>query len=78
LTYAVTVLLFVIANKLTTAANAILLQYTAPICVALFSFAILKEKVTAVDWGTIAALKTWTKKVWAILEKKCEQSFPMN
>lgn len=54
--YAVTVLLFVIANKLTTAANAILLQYTAPIYVALFSFAILKEKVTAVDWVTIAAV----------------------
>jgi drug/metabolite transporter (DMT)-like permease len=54
--YAVTVLLFVIANKLTTAANAILLQYTAPIYVALFSFAVLKEKVTAVDWATIAAV----------------------
>ncbi|WP_422446427.1 DMT family transporter [Thermoanaerobacterium sp. DL9XJH110] len=54
--YAVTVLLFVIANKLTTAANAILLQYTAPIYVALFSFAVLKEKVTAVDWATIVAV----------------------
>ena len=35
--YAGTVVLFVIANKLTTAANAILLQYTAPVYVALFS-----------------------------------------
>ena len=34
--YAGTVTLFVVATKLTTAANAILLQYTAPIHVALF------------------------------------------
>jgi len=54
--YAATVILFVIANKLTTAANAILLQYTAPIYVALLSFAILKEKVTAVDWVTIVVV----------------------
>jgi drug/metabolite transporter (DMT)-like permease len=33
--YAITVILFVVATKLTTAANAILLQYTAPIYVAL-------------------------------------------
>ena len=37
LAYAGTVILFVLANKMTTAANAILLQYTAPIYVALFS-----------------------------------------
>ena len=43
--YSTTVLFYVIANKLTTAANAILLQYTAPIFVALLSFWILKEKV---------------------------------
>ncbi|RKL62842.1 EamA/RhaT family transporter [Thermoanaerobacteraceae bacterium SP2] len=52
LAYAATVISFVIANKMTTAANVILLQYTAPIYVALFSFAFLKERVTALDWIT--------------------------
>lgn len=51
--YAGTVLLFVIANKMTTAANAILLQYTAPIFVALFGAWFLKEKTTLLDWVTI-------------------------
>lgn len=50
--YAGTVLLFVIANKLTTAANAILLQYSAPIYVALFSAWFLKEKITSIDLFT--------------------------
>lgn len=47
--YAATVCLFVVANKYTTAANAILLQYTAPIYVALFSSWFLQERVTRVD-----------------------------
>jgi drug/metabolite transporter (DMT)-like permease len=51
--YALTVILFVIANKLTTAANTILLQYTGPIYVALFSYWFLKEKITSIDWITI-------------------------
>lgn len=51
--YAFTVILFVIANKLTTAANTILLQYTGPIYVALFSYWFLKEKITSIDWITI-------------------------
>ena len=51
--YALTVILFVIANKLTTAANSILLLYTGPIYVALFSYWFLKEKITAIDWITI-------------------------
>ncbi len=48
--YASTVVLFVIANKLTTAANAILLQYTAPIYVALFSPWFLGERASRRDW----------------------------
>lgn len=51
--YAATVLLFVIANKMTTAANAILLQYTAPIYVAIFGAWFLKEKTTSFDWTII-------------------------
>lgn len=56
--YALTVSLFVVANKLTTAANAILLQYTAPVHVALLSAWILKERVTLRDWLTITAVLT--------------------
>jgi drug/metabolite transporter (DMT)-like permease len=52
--YALTVILFVAANKMTTAANAILLQYTAPIYVAIFSYWLLKERVTRLDLGIIA------------------------
>ncbi len=48
--------LFVMANKLTTAGNAILLQYTAPVYVALFGYMFLGERSTIVDWGTIAIL----------------------
>lgn len=54
--YAATVILFVMANKLTTSANAILLQFTSPIWVALFCGWILKEKVLPSDWVTIGAV----------------------
>jgi len=47
------VILFVLANKLTTAANAILLQYTSPIYVALFGAWFLGERATRLDWITI-------------------------
>lgn len=45
--------MFVTATKLTTAANAILLQYTAPVYVALLSSWLLGEKTTRRDWLTI-------------------------
>ena len=48
--FAGTVTLYVVANKMTTAANAILLQYTAPIYVALFGGWFLGEKTTRLDW----------------------------
>ncbi len=53
LAYAGTVILFVFANKLTTAANAILLQYTAPVYVAFLGAWFLKERVRPSDWITI-------------------------
>lgn len=53
-TYALVVTTFVTANKFTTAANAILLQYTAPIYVAIFGAWLLKEKPRLLDWVTIA------------------------
>jgi drug/metabolite transporter (DMT)-like permease len=51
--YAGTVIFFVLANKATTAANAIFLQYTAPIYVALLSSWLLKEKTRILDWVTV-------------------------
>ncbi len=45
-----TMLLFVSATKLTTAANAILLQYSAPIFVAVLGWAILKERPKWEHW----------------------------
>ena len=56
--YVLVVTLFVIANKLTTAGNSILLQYTAPVYVAIFGYAFLGEKSTRVDWITILVLLT--------------------
>lgn len=53
LAYTGTVIFFVVANKLTTAANAILLQYTAPVYVAILGAWLLKEKVKLYDWGAI-------------------------
>ena len=51
--YTGTVALFVIANDLTTAANAIFLQYTAPIYVALLGHWVLGEKARRIDWVCI-------------------------
>ena len=53
--YAATVVLFVLANKWTTAANAILLQYTAPIYVALLSYWFLRERIGKWDIAAITA-----------------------
>lgn len=54
--YAATVITFVAATKLTTAANAIILQYTAPIYVAIFGAIFLKEKVRWYDVITIVVV----------------------
>ena len=53
--YAGCTVLFAAANKLTTAANAILLQYTAPVWIALFGAWLLGERSTRADWLTIVA-----------------------
>lgn len=53
--YAGTVMLFVAATRLTTAANAIFLQYTAPIYVALLAPWLLKEPSRRSDWLAIVA-----------------------
>ena len=48
--YSATVFLFVVATKLTTAANAIFLQYTAPIYIAMISPWFLGERTNWQDW----------------------------
>ena len=50
---AVTMLLFVAANKTTTAANAILLQYLAPVFTAFIGAVLLKEKTRIEHWVAI-------------------------
>lgn len=51
--YAVLLILFVLATKETTAANAIFLQYTAPVYVLIFEPVIYKEKFRARDLITV-------------------------
>ncbi|MFW6250434.1 MAG: DMT family transporter [Alkalispirochaetaceae bacterium] len=51
--YAATLTTYVLANRMTTAANTILLQYTAPIYVALLSWWLLGERVRRRDWGAV-------------------------
>ncbi len=52
--YAACTITFCMATTMTTAANAILLQYTAPVWVALFGAWFLGERATRADWLTIA------------------------
>ena len=54
--YAACTVTFCAATKLTTAANAILLQYTAPVWIALFGAWFLGERATRADWVTIAVV----------------------
>src|SRR5437764_9569236 len=53
--YAALLILFVLATKLTTAANAIFLQYTAPVYVLILEPLFYKEKFRARDFVTVAA-----------------------
>ncbi len=56
LAYAGTVILFVTATKLTTAANAILLQYGAPIYVVFLGKWFLNEEASREDWWAVVAV----------------------
>ena len=47
---------FAVATKLTSAANAILLQYTAPVWVALLGAWVLGERTTKADWLAMLAV----------------------
>lgn len=54
--YAATLVLFVLANRLTTSANAIYLQSTAPLFLLLFSPLLLREPVRRRDLPILAAV----------------------
>lgn len=54
--YAATMVLFVVSNKATTAANAIFLQSTAPLYILLLAPWLLKERSRRADFVTMAAL----------------------
>src|ERR1043165_3508877 len=55
LLYAALLILFVVATKLTTAANAIFLQYTAPVYVLILEPLFYNEKFRGRDFVTVAA-----------------------
>jgi drug/metabolite transporter (DMT)-like permease len=52
--YAALLILFVVATRKTTAANAIFLQYTAPIYVLIFEPILFKERFRAIDAAVVA------------------------
>jgi len=56
LSYIGTQLFFVWATKLTTAANAIFLQYASPLYVVIFGYLLLKEKPRRADWIAMSAI----------------------
>ncbi len=56
LSYSLTMILFVAATRTTTAANAILLQYTAPVYVAILGGMILKEKPSIHHWMALVTI----------------------
>jgi len=56
LAYAATLTAFVLANKLTTSANTIFLQSTAPLYVLLLAPLLLKERIRVRDLGLLAAI----------------------
>jgi drug/metabolite transporter (DMT)-like permease len=68
LAYAGTVLLFVLANKNTTAANAIFLQSTAPLYLLLLGPLVLREPVRARDFAFLVALGVG---LWLLLGDSC-------
>jgi len=54
--YAATVVLFVWATKLTAAANAIVLQYSSPLFVAIAGHYVLGERVRLIEWSMLAVM----------------------
>lgn len=56
-TYSATMILFVIANKMTTPANAVLLQYTSPVYIIILGHWLLADEKTSLgDWLIVAGI----------------------
>jgi drug/metabolite transporter (DMT)-like permease len=51
-----TAFLFISSTKLTTSANAIFLQYTAPLYIILLAFWFLRERPTRIDWFSMIVI----------------------
>lgn len=51
-----TQLLFITSNRMTTAANAIFLQYTAPVYIVLLAYWFLRERPVRADWITMGVI----------------------
>ena len=71
--YALMVICFVAGNKLTSSGNVIIIQYAAPVYVALFGYYILGERSTKIDW--IAIIIILTGLVCFFLEELSFQQF---
>lgn len=56
ISYSATMILFVVANKLTASANVIVLQYSAPVWAALFAAFIIHEKPKWEHWVSLALI----------------------
>lgn len=56
ITYALTMTFYILGNKLTTAANTIILEYTGPLYIIMFGPAILGEKNRRSDYMTAAGV----------------------
>ncbi|HKL85960.1 MAG TPA: DMT family transporter [Treponemataceae bacterium] len=57
LSYSATMILFVFANKMTTSANAVLLQYVEPVYIIILGrWLLTNEKSTFVDWIVVATV----------------------
>src|SRR5512143_989102 len=54
--HVLTSFLFVTSTKLTTAANAIFLQYTAPVYIVLLGIWFLRERPTRTDWASMGII----------------------
>ena len=54
--YALMLITFVLANRWTTVANAVFLQHTAPLWIALFGIWLLRERPQRSDWLTMLAV----------------------
>ena len=56
LAYSLAMITFIAANKLTTSANAVMLQYSAPVWAALLGWLLIKEKPYWEHWGALVLI----------------------